>query len=428
MGFIAAPVVSAQRRSVAAWAAAILILGGVCSSSSFAQTTPGAAQWQLIPEIRIGSLDGGADALTKVTHLAVDASGSVFIAQPMSFEVKTFGRDGRYIGVIGGEGSGPGEFMDISEMGIRGDTLWVYDRRQTRFTEFSLDGGLLQVVTRRGTTLPNVGRPVVPRARLIGGRYLAIALEEQGDFMQGGNGVEHVIETDSMGAPTGEFASARVSGVVARVIVDGKALHLIRPLRSLPHTAWSANGHFVAHVDQALPDGDGPTNYRVTLFRTPQDTVYTSKLTQEAVRVASVAADSIHQSILQLLSRIGITSHAAVTAVMDQVGVPEFWPPVNQIVVSSDGRVFLSRSSMSGEYLGWTVLRTDGKLAGTFRSDGRLEILAVHEDEIWGTVSDEFDIPYVVRYRLEAGARVTRNRTTYETSSSSSITPQTMSR
>lgn len=362
------------------------------------------SSWKLVEELRIGAVDGGPEALTDISAFVVLDDGSMLVGQSSEGMVKVFDRAGEFVNSFGGSGAGPGEFQSITGLGYSGDTVWVSDVRQARITRFTRDGGLIGVRRVQGELFRGVGRPLTPMAYLLGGRYLATALQEEGDFLNGGRGVEFVVQTDSLGGLAGEFGHANVTGAAVRVVIGSRAVSMIRPLRSPPHFARSGSGEFVATIDQVLPDRTGTVRYAVTLMRSPTDTVFSSTFGQSAVPLDAAAMDSILEERLETLARLAIPEGAGREALVDALELPRFWPAVGRMVVSDGGEVLLGRHVGARELpIQWTVVNASGRIRGSFRAPGDLEILAFDGVRVWAIRRDSLDIPYLYRYRLEAG-------------------------
>ncbi len=61
---------------------------------------------------------------------------------------------------------------------------------------------------------------------------------------------------------------------------------------------------------------------------------------------------------------------------------------------------------MRGEALGeqrveWRVLSPEGEPVGAVDLPTRFGVIFVQGDRLWGSDSDELDVPYIVRYRLQ---------------------------
>lgn len=78
------------------------------------------------------------DEFGKITSLAVDARGNVYVADAMNHRVDVFAPDGSQVSSIGRRGDGPGEFRTVTHVAVgRGDTLFVFDAQAQRVTRFA---------------------------------------------------------------------------------------------------------------------------------------------------------------------------------------------------------------------------------------------------------------------------------------------------
>lgn len=74
--------------------------------------------------------------------LAGDAEGNVYVLDPAGSRVLKYGPDGRYLASWGREGGGPAELGRPVALALGpGDTLWVADSRNRRYTGFPIHGG-----------------------------------------------------------------------------------------------------------------------------------------------------------------------------------------------------------------------------------------------------------------------------------------------
>lgn len=88
----------------------------------------------------IGALDSsGPDAFGRISGLAADAAGRVFVVDEQTSRIQVFGPDGRFLFGIGGSGQGPGELSRpcCLSFGPQG-RLWVRDRGNGRYSVFQV--------------------------------------------------------------------------------------------------------------------------------------------------------------------------------------------------------------------------------------------------------------------------------------------------
>lgn len=89
--------------------------------------------------LRIGSLDG-ADAFGRVTDVAFDGGGRLYVVDDLNRRVSVVGADGRVVGQLGREGSGPGEFQAPWLVRVApGDSAFVWDASLARVSVFGPD-------------------------------------------------------------------------------------------------------------------------------------------------------------------------------------------------------------------------------------------------------------------------------------------------
>jgi|CXWL01.1.fsa_nt_gi hypothetical protein len=123
--------------------------GGIVSVTNHSPADSG--KWSLVLERTIQPADDSAGALRDPADLILLDDGSVFVADEKPMEVMRFGPDGRYIGSIGREGEGPGEYRS-AWLTYRGDTLVVHDPSAARAGTFLMS-----------TNAPLGQRPTTPR-------------------------------------------------------------------------------------------------------------------------------------------------------------------------------------------------------------------------------------------------------------------------
>jgi hypothetical protein len=72
-------------------------------------------------------------------------SGEVAVPLADDREIRIFAPDGEYLRTLGGRGEGPGEFLDLDQAWIRGDTIEAFDGRTRRITRFFPDDSVTTV-------------------------------------------------------------------------------------------------------------------------------------------------------------------------------------------------------------------------------------------------------------------------------------------
>jgi hypothetical protein len=83
--------------------------------------------WTFKLERTIAPSFGSSGALSKPYDLAVTRDGRIVVLDHDSPGALVFSPDGKFDRTIGGRGHGPGEFSAFAALGVRGDTIAVYD-------------------------------------------------------------------------------------------------------------------------------------------------------------------------------------------------------------------------------------------------------------------------------------------------------------
>ena len=125
------------------------LAGGIVRVTNHSPADSG--KWSLVLERTIQPADDSAGALRDPADLILLEDGTLFVADEKPTEVMRFDPTGRYLGTVGREGAGPGEYRS-AWLASRGDTLVVHDPSAARAGTFLISTGA-----------PLLQRPTTPR-------------------------------------------------------------------------------------------------------------------------------------------------------------------------------------------------------------------------------------------------------------------------
>lgn len=127
-------------------------------------------------DLRIGSVSGPeVTQFGRITGLAVDDEGSVYVGDGQNYEVRKFDRHGDFLLRFGGRGEGPGEFGNLSGMAILEDGLVaIVDRPRRRVSLFDSSSGEYRGQWETPNQWLTWSRHLVVN-RLAGGAYFGLA-------------------------------------------------------------------------------------------------------------------------------------------------------------------------------------------------------------------------------------------------------------
>ena len=354
-------------------------------------------------ELRVGSLDDPDYALTRISSLAVAEDGTMYTAHDQESIIRKFGPDGDLEATMGKQGDGPGEFQRLYRIGIHGDSLWAMDLRSYRFSFFRDDGFsssfTVQIRFERGVS---PSRPY--------------GLLEDGSL-------HGAVSVPSMMVVSGEITDY----VLTRMNRDAEVTDtlLVYPIGN---TTWGLNFGDRGGIYGSQPWGDGPIGqiapdgstflleryayesgdsepaFRLTHRSAAGDTLFSRSYGYELTPLPPAVVDSVLDGRAESWSEIRQeTSYDEMRErLAEALFVPEFLPPVDGMVLGRDGTVWLKPYALGdAETLRWLMLDASGDVEAYVDLPADLRVLATDRRNVWGSTTDELDVPYLVRYRVE---------------------------
>lgn len=385
-----------RRRRCFAWSLAWLCAG--CAGP--ATELPGADEWSLIPELRIGSLNDDRYAFSPIVDLTVGPDGNLFVTQLQVPYVSVYDRRGEFRGRFGRRGSGPGEFLAAGRMGWRADTLWVGDLA-AKIHLYHPDGRLVRTVH---FVVPDPGGAgtLRPDAVLADGSVFAQPpVTDYAVLVQGRKRVG-LSRVSPEGVILGELGWRDVRRHIQEIkYPNGGALHALQPFPGTTLWAVRADGRAVTLVDPE-PGGEIPS-YRVIELGLSGDTLMDVSHEYEPIAITDEFLEELVSSRYaeseQLQEQFSYARYRA--AFMAGLERPENHPPVTQLLAGLDGSLWLRREDLRRESTRWDVLDASRRHVATVRVPANLDVKKAGADHVWGVEQGPLDVPYLVRYRLE---------------------------
>lgn len=391
----------------------------------YAQECP--TPWRLEEVVRIGSLEG-TDLVASVRGLAMGPDGALYLAQAMVPEVAVFSRDGRLLRRIGRAGRGPGDFQfGVFGVGWIGDTLWVADLY--RMQVFTTDERVPDEVIQFYLSVPEEGSNLTPGHMLADGTLI------------GNRGITDTEAWSSRGDDPG-LALRRLSrsGEVLDTIAimewpdnavenerDPGGSPRVHPLRELSAliglkeylTALTPDGSAVVQIGTVREDATPPA-FDLLVISIRGDTLLHRAVEYEPRQVTRAMERRLADEYagwmvgdytsrpIELTERTLERRRRALRRVF---WVPEYHPPVRQVVAGTDGTMWLLREMREDRVDLWEIYDSDGRLEGRVEigqgrssakpSHPRLAIGLASRDEVWGGTYDENGVAYLHRYRVD---------------------------
>ena len=371
-----------------------------------------------IEEIRIGSLEDPDVGFTEIGAMSVSPTGEVYVAESSLRELRVYDSDGHLLRSYGRDGDAPGEFRALSEFGIVGDTVWISDSSRNRLTLFSRDGDLLGTVSGRVEVPLGESRgrqqtlAIFPRELQPGGRIIGRAA----------GGLRPNLPNSVVRAPVVQFSSSgsvidTISFDSVRVGYEAREISAVGPLGAVtlfvrvpPFKVDS--GSYVLDTAQETVivhwwvDGSSDSGIlEATRLAQAGDTIYQTRLRYEAQPVDPAYLDSVAAARVRGMRLPPAESVRVAAAARSALEMPPHHPPVRFVELGSDGSVWMLLDQAGAISNRWVVLTGNGQPWGTLDLEPGVELRRRDEANVWLVERDDFDVPWLVRYRLRRPAQ-----------------------
>jgi hypothetical protein len=367
--------VTARGRMLVA-ASVVLSWPAGCSSSDMAHPSATPA-WEVSgdPLTVIGLVDGPEEYLfSGIAAAGLLEDGRIAVADRGSSTIRIYDPDGSHLVTMGGEGQGPGEFIYLSSIALRGaDTIVAYDARGYRLTRFDTTGAVLSTVTLRADD----GWPEIYLGELSDGDHLAAWI------VQGPRSYDEVtpdvMRIARFGAG-GDLRSPLLTTVGMR--------RLGSPLPFSPHFLAVLLGDTVFHTDGlGVIRAMGADGTPVRELAAP----FPGWDPREARQRFLSVADSAQSAALGEATEAATDSVPTVSAMLsDPAGL--LW--LKRYDPSTDSH-WLGRARTGGD---WAVVRSDGPTVATVALPIGFRAMGVRGDRVVGVVRDELGVERVHVY------------------------------
>lgn len=349
------------------------------------------------PQLVIGMLDGPEEyQFFDVAAAARQSDGDLVVADAGTHTVRLYDRDGAFVALLGGAGSGPGEFRDPSQVMIGpDDAIRVWDNTTFRVTHFDAAGVFTGV---QAVRLDGIAKAITPPL------YPATA-----QLLAGGDLLVRLVEKTK--AQPSEARFRRRSGAL-RVSAD---LSVIDTLM------------FFADVEQVTVNSMwGPLPIEPLLAKRTQIAVHGSEDRlcigeQVGAEIACFGPDG-SRALLQWHHQPSAVLPAEIAAWRDetmeiygqkmssddarrfvnQVPLPEVRPAYSSLVLDHAGNLWVELGPSEGKGSTWVdylVFDPTGKMLDMLPLP-RLQVLEIGEDYVMGVYRDELDVQYLQVYGI----------------------------
>lgn len=359
-------------------------------------------EWSLEEFLRIGSINESEAAFTDIAGISV-TGGAIYVLEARPPQVLQFSRSGDWLRTFGRQGQGPGEFVSASSLGMSGATLWVADPRGGRLELFTPDGESLESV--RFQTVPDSSAVrLIPQALIRGGGFLvgpgSISI---GSVLSGSTDHSTYLRADSAGNTLNKIVDVPVSqSDFFQAQMGGGMIIGGHPLPESPLAAIYPDGSGLVVVDRWAATGPDSASLAVRGYDVDGTKSFEKQFVYHPVRVPEEWA---RRHFDEQMNQAGQSPPEEVQneffeAFQGGLSERDFFPPVTSVVTGVDGSIWIRREATFADSVKWEVLSRSGSWLGHLTTSARLAIRTATRDTIWGVITDDFDVPYVVGFKV----------------------------
>ncbi|MBK7594565.1 MAG: hypothetical protein IPJ11_04810 [Gemmatimonadetes bacterium] len=317
------------------------LAGGIVRVTNHSPADSG--KWSLVLERTVQPADDSAGALRDPADLILLDDGTLFVADEKPVEVMRFDPTGRYVGTVGREGGGPGEFRS-AWLAYRGDTLVVHDPAAARAGTFLIS-----------TSAPLLQRPTTPRY------FSRIGLDGSGRAV-----VPVMLPPDSTKPPRRGFI---------RFSLDGATLDTaFLPEHPKSDKRWLVREGSVVRMEMQVPmqpqdlsvaDPIGgfvlgwSGEYLLRATRNGQDTTLLFSRPRPSGAISAAEKQAIVED--RITSNKQYTPEAVLRASLLPSAIPDERPAFEQIAVDRSGRRWVRLSSSDTTTVRFDLFDKDGR-------------------------------------------------------------------
>jgi hypothetical protein len=340
------------------------------------------------PVLNIGVVEGDMDYEFYRLFDAIRLSdGRIAVVNQGTDEVRFYDGQGRYLASVGREGDGPGEFRNVRRVWeLPGDSLLVWDRRQQRFSLFTLSGEFV----RSFHVSPFLMNPPDILSALDDGTILTAyrqVVSRTTDFER--DSVYHLrfARTGELIDTIGVYATGRV-GRLGRPEEAFAGSPLFEPFTQ---SAASRSGVFVGRGLEREIEVRRADGRLVRLIRWTGGSRDVTDADVNAVRQAALSRLT-GDPRMDRLRRLSV----------EEVPVNDRFPALGDLRLDTEGEIWVEeypRPGVEGPDR-WIVFDSAGNFRCTADTPDGLLIYQIGDDYILGEEQDEARVEYVRMYAL----------------------------
>jgi hypothetical protein len=176
-----------------------------------------------------------------------------------------------------------------------------------------------------------------------------------------------------------------------------------QPYADGPISEFVPGERAVVHLNRKAPEGPDGAALHLVKLSFAGDTIWAKSLPYEPVAVTAHEVDSLLDNVASSLGQRGNLAGAEGRArEWAALGLyhPEYKPGAEAMLLGRDGSIWLREARDAEGMASWLLLNGEGDAVARVPLPTGLTPMVADQEYVWGTESDEMDVPYLVRYRI----------------------------
>ncbi len=360
---------------------------------------------RLTQTVLIRETPTGDPELTAPRALLTDAS-NIYVLDPVIFGVQRFDSFGNWLGTIGAEGDGPGEFRRPVNIGWSSDTLWVADLALGRLTLFDPES---DSVVRNIQFRIASGKSVIVPQRMLGVSILGVP-RYPSDVSANVDSVPFLL-LDEDGSAQDTLAWQTTGRGTISILIDmgsdgGRSdygtLTLSHPFDIRSLTAADSKGRWI-YVGTWRTDRDRQDVFELVQISKTADTLGVVQLPFRRVAASRGVLDSYaegaHRGLPEIV-RGRLSAERLREELLRQVEDPR-QATVDAMLVGADQKIWFRKTMRAGdEERQWTAYHFEQGFVGNVHLPLGHDLLAATGGLLWTVSRDGLGLPAITGWAV----------------------------
>jgi hypothetical protein len=362
--------------------------------------------WAAAEDLRIGTVAGEAELqFGLISGLDIAPDGTVYVLDMQASQVRAFDAQGNYLRTFGGPGAGPGE-LSPQALGVfidpAGDVL-VIDLGNQRVNRYGSDG------SPKGSFRVDISAGVPARWKMSeDGRLMAqlrgLDVPGMAALAEG----DPIVIYDTTGVVVDTLTTLPRGQTIEEISQERVSMRVFAPeplwdLASDGTVYTAMNDRFQILVNN--PDGSLIRIIRKDVERKP---------VEEADR------NAILRAMREQYEQFNVPPQA-VEQIMQGIGFADFYPAFGQMFIGPGGNLWVQRIRSARDMAAgaeeevefnpqnigspeWELYDQEGRYLGVVTLPDRFTPLNAQGEDLYGVWTDELDVQYVMRVRIDRPA------------------------